>query len=153
MTETKTRLEAGEVLIREGLFKFPSSPEGKPRLIGAKCARCGNHVFPKLDFCPKCKSDQPLDEVELSTRGKIFTYTVARQAFPGFEIPYVIAAVRLPEGVDVVSHIQTSDVDSVRIGQEVEICVGPIKTNMSGDKVISYKFTPVNSKNGRRQGS
>lgn len=148
MTDAKTALGPGEVLIREGLFKFPDASCPRPRLVAGRCAACGNIVFPKLDLCPQCSSDRLLEEVELGPRGTIYTYTVARQAFPGFDVPYVIAAVTFPEGVHVLGHVETSDVDAIRIGQEVEVRIGAIKTNMAGDKVISYKFAVV-GRNGR----
>lgn len=141
--EPSAALGPNEVLLREDLFELPTAPGGEPRLLGSRCPSCGCHVFPRLDLCPNCDSDEPTERVVLGSSGTVFTYTVARQALPGFDVPYVIAAVRLEEGVDVLAHIETDDVDEVRIGLPVKLSVGPIKTNSLGQTVLCHKYRPA----------
>jgi len=75
----------------EGLFYQPPSPKEKPHLIGSKCRECGYVSFPRTMVCPICMKEGTMNEVALSTRAKINSFTVARVAPQGFEAPYVKA--------------------------------------------------------------
>ena len=75
----------------------------EPALLGTRCQDCGTYFFPKeLVSCrnPRCASTS-LDEVELSRRGRVWSFTNNCYAPPApymspdpFE-PYAIAAVEL----------------------------------------------------------
>ena len=80
---------------------FTSGDE--PHLIGSQCKQCSTYFFPKQElFCknPECRSTD-FDEVPLSRRGKIWSYTEHYYQPPepyvsGDEFePYTIAAVEL----------------------------------------------------------
>ena len=49
----RLKLKENELLIREGMLKFPSSPEERPLLIGGKCSSCGDVSFPPQAFLPE----------------------------------------------------------------------------------------------------
>jgi uncharacterized OB-fold protein len=57
----------------------------------------------------------------LSGRGVIYTYTVVHQQFVPAEVPYVVVAVELDEGVRMVSNLIDGSPKDVRIGQRVEV--------------------------------
>ncbi|MEL0110464.1 MAG: OB-fold domain-containing protein [Rickettsiales bacterium] len=72
--------------------------------------------------------------VEASGKGEIYTYSVMRRSDP----QYVIAYVRLDEGITVMTNIVDCDFDKVAVGQKVELVM---RESESGQKVPV--FTPV----------
>ena len=86
------------------------------KLLLKKCNGCGEtHYYPRA-ICPHCMSGDTA-WFEASGKGRIYTFSVMRRA----KIPYVIAYVTLDEGVTMMSNIVDCDVDSVAIGQHVEV--------------------------------
>ncbi len=91
------------------------------RLILQQCAGCQTHVFIPREFCPSCLGTD-LRWVPSSGQGTIVTYTVVwRAQTPAFEVPYVVAVVRLDEGPELVTNIIGSPPDAVRIGAAVQV--------------------------------
>lgn len=84
--------------VRQGLFYQPTSPDEKPYLIGSKCSACGYVAFPKRPVCPICIREGTMNEIALSTRGRINTFTISRVASIGFKAPYIQAYVDLRRG-------------------------------------------------------
>jgi uncharacterized OB-fold protein len=84
-----------------------------------------------------------LEEVALSRRGTLYSYTIVRQAPPGFRAPYATALVDLPEGVRIFAQLTTADPREIRMDGPVELTFGPIAVDKDGSEVISYKFKPV----------
>jgi uncharacterized OB-fold protein len=132
------------VPLREGIFRLPDSPDGKPILLGSRCPKCAACYFPKRQICIAC-GQNGLDEAELSTRGKIWTFTIARQTPPGswIEAPYAIAVVELPEKVAIRTVLTGVDLDAVKVGMDVEITLVKMKEDQEGNDIVSYKFRPV----------
>ena len=131
--------------IKEGLFYQPSSPGEKPHLIGSKCSACGYVSFPKRLVCPMCLKQGTMNEVALSTRGKINTFSISRVAPVGFEAPYIQAYVDLPEGPRIFSLITGCEPseDALEIGTEVELVIDKICEDEEGNELIGYKFRPA----------
>ena len=96
--------EKKEIPLKEGLWVMPSSPEEKPLLIGSKCLSCGEIYFPKKEkgWCIQCQK-KSLEDVKLSRKGKIASFTVVMQqpggGFYKGPVPYAYGCVDLPEGV------------------------------------------------------
>lgn len=134
------------VPVEEGLFTLPISPEEKPHLIGNKCKSCGTVSFPKRAICGKCYREG-MEEVTLSRRGKVTTWTVIRMKPPGYkgQAPYVLGEVELPEGVIVRTHFSgvNPDEPAIKIGDEVEVVVEKIYEDEEGNDVMCYKFKLV----------
>lgn len=114
----------------EGWFRMDPAA---PRLIGSRCHSCGSYFFPKEEtYCrnPACASSE-LDEVELSPRGVLWSFTnncypppapyVASEPFE----PYAIAAVELAREKMVVLGQVVADVgiESLRAGMEMELAL------------------------------
>jgi uncharacterized OB-fold protein len=98
------------------------------RLVGCKCAKCGQFRMPPSPFCPNCQS-QEIDWTPLSGRGVVYSFSVChRSPFPGMtpEFTYVPAIVELPDapGTRLCSNIVDVDSDDVHIGMDVEILWG-----------------------------
>jgi len=146
MKKEKTNLEENEVLFRKGLFVFPKNKNDTPRLIGGKCKACGDVVFPKRVLCDTCGSGEPMEEILIGEEGILDTYTVVRVGYPGYDLPYIIANVTLPEGKDlqVLAQLEDCEPEEVRIGMPLILTTGKIKTDLStGKDVIAYKYRPA----------
>ena len=101
------------------------------RLLLPFCAECGKAHLPAGPVCPHCFSDDTAF-VEASGNGVIYSYSVTRQAKP----PYVIAYVKLDEGVSMLTNIVDCEIDKIRIGQKVRV-----KFSEAGDGYALPVFT------------
>ena len=115
-----------------------------PALMGSRCPQCGEHFYPPRYVCLNCYQEG-LEEVALSTRGELWTFTIARAALPGTLMtpPYVIAQVRLPEGVSLATVLTDVDPDAVRIGMPLEMVVEKASVDSEGNDVMTFKFRPA----------
>ena len=129
---------------------FTTGPE--PALIGSRCTACGHVSFPKETvFCknPAC-SGEGFDDVELSRRGRVWSYTDAQYQPPPPYIPqsdpyqpFALAAVELPEGLVVMGQVANGfGVGDLFVGAEVELVVEPLYRDDEGEKVI-WRWKPV----------
>ena len=114
-------------------------PEGG-RLRGSRCPACGAHFFPPREICSRCLGE--LEAVALSGRGTVYTYTVIHQGPPGFEAPYVLAYVDLPEGVRVLGQVEVAP-EEARIGTEVELTLTTLGRDGDGREVVGFRFRPT----------
>ena len=90
------------------------------RLVIQQCTRCGNRQLYPRDRCLVCRG--PVEWVEASGRGTVYSYTVIRQNYarPFRDwIPYVVALVDLEEGPRVMTNIVDCEPEAVRIGMPV----------------------------------
>ena len=131
-----------QVLIREGLFHLPTSPDEKPYLIGSKCKVCRNVFFPKRVVCPVCVAEGTLEETPLSTKGRINSFATVQVAPAGFVAPYTQSLVDLPEGLTIFSIIAggPSAAQALKLGAEVELVIEVVSVDEKGNEVIGYKF-------------
>ena len=127
---------------KEGFFTWPEVPGEQAFLLGNTCKACGKIYFPKVALCPDCLKDDSLEELKLSPRGKLYTYTVVRVPSPGFKAPYAFGYIDLPEGVRVCSQISTAEFDKLQLGMEMEMELGQVREE-EGKPIIGYLFRPV----------
>jgi uncharacterized OB-fold protein len=93
------------------------------RLVIQQCLDCSSYIFYPRIICPHCMSGQ-IEWKEVSGKGKVYSYTVARRpADPNFsdDVPYVVALVELDEGVRMMTNIINTSVESVHCEMEVEV--------------------------------
>jgi uncharacterized OB-fold protein len=133
----------------EGWF---SEDARAPHLIGSRCKACGAWFFPKETFfCrnPACAS-QELEEVALSRRGRLWSYTNNCYAPPPpyvagdpFE-PYAVAAVELErERMVVLGQVEAGvDVDRLEVGMEMELTLGTLYETPEHAALI-WKWRPL----------
>jgi uncharacterized OB-fold protein len=131
--------------IREGIFRIPSESEGRPHLLGSRCKVCGRVSFPPRKVCSKCFSEE-MESIPLSSKGKLYTYTIIGYPPPGLAAPYAIGYVDLPEGVRVFSIITDWDKKSLKMGTDVELTIGKFKEDKDGNEILTYKFRPITIK-------
>ena len=90
------------------------------KLMIMKCKDTG-----KFYFYPRARSPYTLSDnvewVEAKGTGEIYTFSVMKRA----KIEYVIAYVKLDEGVTMMSNIADTDFDALSIGQKVKVVFKP----------------------------
>ncbi|QDQ98659.1 Zn-ribbon domain-containing OB-fold protein [Tomitella fengzijianii] len=137
---------------------FTTGPE--PALVGTKCTACGNISFPReTTFCknPACPGET-FDDVELSRRGTVWSYTDAQYQppepfIPATDpyVPFALAAVELPEGLVVIGQVADGyGVDDLTVGAEVELVVEPLYTDDEGVRTI-WRWKPAGSASTKEQ--
>ncbi len=110
------------------------------RLVIQKCGTCGRHVFYPRIACPHCSADN-LDWVEASGKGTVYSYTVVQANAPSAflaDIPFVVAVIRLEEGVQMLSNVIACDPDNVECDMPVEVAFEKLN-----DEFALPKFKPV----------
>lgn len=124
--------------------------ESGPHLIGAKCPACGTYVFPpRANGCPNpaCDGDA-LDQVVLSRRGKVWSYTENRYPPPApypaaepFE-PFAIAAVELAdEGLIILGKVVEGTLAAdLNVGLEMELTTMPLYVDDDGVERTVYAW-------------
>ncbi|WP_201836438.1 Zn-ribbon domain-containing OB-fold protein [Microvirga zambiensis] len=93
------------------------------KFIVQKCQACGNPQYHYRAFCCHCWSEAVEDRAIEGT-GTVWTFSVVnRNLTPAFASwgRYVVGVVEVPEGVKIVTKIETPDPDSVRIGTPVRL--------------------------------
>jgi hypothetical protein len=149
MATTKTRVPAVE-----GWF---TTDGDAPALLGSRCQACGTYAFPRETFfCrnPGCDGTA-FDEVSLSRRGKVWSYTDARYTPPppyvaaDPYVPFCIAAVELSEEKMVVMGqvVPEVTVGDLRVGTEVELVVDVLYEDDDHEYLV-WKWRPVTAGSG-----
>jgi uncharacterized protein len=125
-----------------------------PALLGTRCRDCGTVFFPREQaFCrnPGCVGEA-FDEVALSRRGRVWSYTDARYQPPPPYVPasdpyepFALAAVSLEaEGLVVLGQVAFGfGVTDLKVGDEVELVVEPLYTDDDGTVRTTWRWRPV----------
>jgi len=150
----------------EGWFTLD---DAAPALIGSRCTTCRTYVFPPtLPACPNpdCPStsigtDATFESVELSRRGRIWSYTDARYEPPAPYVaadpyePFCLAAVELAdEKLVVLGQVAPGfSVDDLHVGMEVELVLGRLNSAREGGpgdapEVVMWNWRPVTGESG-----
>jgi uncharacterized OB-fold protein len=91
------------------------------RLLIPRCTECGQAFWYPRPICPNCHSTAIAWE-QASGHGVIYTFSIVRRGLGVYaDAPYVLAYVDLAEGPRVMTNIVDCDVESVEIGQPVEL--------------------------------
>ena len=135
----------------EGWFTLD---ETAPALLGSRCSGCGTYAFPaEQRFCgnPACQSTD-FETVELSRRGKVWSYTDACYQPPAPYVPadpyvpFALAAVELAaEQMVVMGQVVPGvGVDDLSVGDEVELVLDTLFEDDEAEYVV-WKWRPVGS--------
>ena len=126
------------VPVREGIFA--EDAEGV-KLLGNKCKSCGQLFFPKAKFCSTC-FNKDMEEVVLSRRGKLYSYTIGHMPSTHFQPPYAIGFVDMPEGIRVFAPLKMTEGRPFKVGMDMEVVIEDLWRE-DDKQVIGYKFKPV----------
>ena len=114
-----------------------------PYLKGYKCKKCGQLDFPKLSLCPTCWGEE-FEMVPLSRKGTLYSYTDIFIGQAGMETPYIFGYIDLPEKLRIFAQLE-GEPGAYKCDEDVELIVGPIRMNLDGLPINSYKFTKAGS--------
>ena len=104
------------------------------RLLLRYCCSCGKpHWYPRPQ-CPLCMGERTEWKQSVGG-GSIYSFSVCRRVGP---VPFVIAYVRLDEGVTLLSNIVDCDFAALRIGQRVQVVM---QASSSGVMVPMFRPT------------
>ena len=100
-----------------------TNPETKPffdgctagKLVIPRCKDTGRYIWYPRGISPYTLG--PVEWVEVSGKGKIYSLSVMERA----EVPYAMAYVTLDEGTTMMTNIVDCDFKSLKIGQEVKV--------------------------------
>lgn len=105
-----------------------------------RCDDCGTWVYYPRHRCPSCLSDR-LTWHDTSGRGRIYTFTVARQAtHPAFadEVPQLLGVVELDEGPRLTTTFVDVGPDDLSVGLPVEAVY-----DHGDDGLTLLRFRPI----------
>ena len=124
---------------------FARRPDGTVEVVGSRCGKCGRVYFPKKKACVDCMVWDDLEEVPLSKKGKLVSYSVSRDPLRGFPIPYAFGYVMLPEGIMIYSLFTECEPfeEKLKIGLDMEMVIGYMMTDRYENDIICYKFRPT----------
>jgi hypothetical protein len=97
------------------------------RLVIQECRDCGQLIMYPKRFCPHCFGEN-LGWRDASGKGEIYAVTAQLLGAPtGFadRLPYVIAIIRLDEGVQMMSNIVGARAEDATIGDRVTVDFEP----------------------------
>ena len=140
--------------VKEGLFIPGHDPDTPPRLLACRCSECDEIFFPRRSICQNCQA-KSLEPMELSSRGKIFSFTVVMQRPPSNyrgPVPFAFGWVELPEGVRIEALYTGCELKDLRIGMDVELVVETLHHDDDGREIVCHKFQPVQDDNSRNNG-
>ncbi|MGB3481091.1 MAG: OB-fold domain-containing protein [Mycobacterium sp.] len=109
-----------------------------PGLKGIACQRCRRRSFPSRQVCPFC-GNQEVDDVVLSGRGTVASWTVVHQAPPPLATPYRLVTVDLEDGVRLLGVAEGAPT----IGSPVEVELHALRTDEQGTELSWYRFREV----------
>lgn len=90
-------------------------------LMIKRCRRCGDHLYPRRMFCPRCGTDE-LDWVKSHGRGTVYTFsTVYRAPDRSLPVPYTNGIVALEEGVYLFGRLIGKPDAEIAIGDPVTV--------------------------------
>lgn len=139
--------ESRRLAIRAGLLTSPLSPLEDVRLLGSKCADCGEVALGTASSCTNCAGSRVQPE-PLAKTGILWTYTVIRNRPPGDYrgpepfAPFGIGLVELKDGIRVLAPL-AGDVNTFSIGMEMWFEAHKLYQNADGAEVIAFRFVPV----------
>lgn len=117
---------------------WQAAREGK--LMIQRCRDCRKNIFYPRMVCPSCFSDR-MEWVESPGRGKVYSYTVVLNNAPSAfidDMPFVIAIVRLEEGVQMLTSIVGCDPDRVYCEMPVQVTFEKLN-----EEITLPKFKPA----------
>lgn len=110
------------------------------KLVLQKCKACERHIFYPRIACPHCFSDD-IEWVEASGRGTLYSFTVVENNAPSAfmkDLPFVVALIRLEEGVQMLSNVVDCDFSELRCDMPVEVTFEKLN-----EEFTLPKFRPV----------
>ena len=127
--------------IMDGIMVLPPSSK-VPYLLAGRCSKCGRTFFPKKEICPDCFNLSTVEEIALSPKGKLASFSIVRRSLGPKKTPYALGYIDTPEQVRFLAPLTDCDFDELRIGMDMEV-VFEEESGDDGSQIVIYKYRPV----------
>ena len=121
-----------------------------PALLGSRCTSCGLVQYPQNPDCPQERRPDITEQVALSGRGTVRSYTVVHRGMPGFRSPFCLATIELEEGPTCIAQLLDPADPDLAIGASVVFRLGVIKHDPDGTAVVGPLFAVDSTGGGTR---
>ncbi|MEM2946849.1 MAG: Zn-ribbon domain-containing OB-fold protein [Candidatus Bathyarchaeia archaeon] len=114
------------------------------KLLGGKCRKCGKIHLPPRQLCDKCLSTE-FEWTELSTSGKLITYTIIHVAPTQFQsmAPYAVGIIQLEDGVKIPGMIKDVPLDKIKVGMRLKMEFEEPQQAQQWPQWPRYHFKPL----------
>jgi uncharacterized OB-fold protein len=123
----------------------------RPRLLGSRCAKCGESYFPGARSCTRCLSTD-MQACDLGSAGTLWSWTI--QGFlpkppynsgetPESFKPYGVGYVEMACGLKVESRLAVADSAALHIGMPMVLTLVPYRLDDTGQAVSTFAFEPA----------
>ena len=150
-SEETPQKQPKRIPVREDLFTMPLDNLEQVRMKGSRCQNCGEVFMAKATTCANCSSTD-MEELTLSNRGTLWTYTIIQYQPPGDYkgqvdpfIPFVEGLVELPEGIRVLAPVKDCDFSKLRINMPLVLVVHELFQDDDGNRVVAFYFRPASA--------
>jgi uncharacterized OB-fold protein len=136
---------AERVPITDGIFQWPAD---EPQLLASKCPSCGHVTFPQSTVCgnPECGHTGSVESTLLSDSGNLYSYTIQKvdhkPPYHYHDAPFALGTIELPEGINVISKLTTTDKDVLEIGMEMTLAIDTVRKD-DETEYVTYYFEPA----------
>ena len=110
----------------------------KNQLTTTRCRKCNVLLWPPRSFCPNCMGSD-VEISNLSGFGEVISFTEIIDGAPAgmeHEQPYLLAIVKLEEGIKLLARIVEAKYNDIFIGTKVELATRRLS---DGSVVIAFK--------------
>ena len=125
-------------------LKIPE--KGDPYIEGHKCKNCNAVFLGARVVCSKCGARDQMQATKLSTKGKLYAYSIVHRSFPGVEVPYISAVVDLEGGGTLKGNLINVEPDpkAIKFDMPVEVVFKDAlgRKDREGNSYIAYFFQP-----------
>lgn len=108
-----------------------------------RCTACGTAAEVPTIACRKCHARGTMEEFRAGESGKLVTWSIVHRSFPGIEVPFVSAIVRLDDGISIKGNLKGVADEDLRAGMPVRLVMdnaGGAK-DKDGNEYAAYHFT------------
>jgi uncharacterized OB-fold protein len=127
--------------VNPGTYTVPEDGKTAPALLGGFCRECQAVYYPRPKYCPVCLGITL--QKSLGGVGTVHSLTVIRTKPPfGLPQPYCVGYIDLDKsGLRVFGLFDPGQIDELRIGDRVCLCVRELGHNGRGEPRLRPLFT------------
>lgn len=127
------------VMHRDSILVIPEGNIDQAYLVASQCNECNSYWLPQRKICPECLSEEST-LAKLSGVGTLYSFSTIHTGYPGFPTPYTIGYVDLPEGIRLITQIDTEHPQDLEIDMKLKLGIGIIKYDKENAPIYGWKF-------------
>lgn len=120
--------------------------KGAASVAGSHCNKCDARFPGDRMACASCGGRDSISAVQLSTKGKLYNYTIVHRSFPGVKVPFVAAIVDLDDGASLRGTLLDVEPNPDKLPRDLPVDMVFRDTgqkNAEGTPFVSYFFAPA----------